>query len=211
MLATFVQKRKFMMTREEILSIVRIWQMTIIKSNGMKEFYNKAIDNLKIYVSEANPIVNHWLRSDMDASEYTFDSLFYEGVIIQPLYRWINNAHIQIQDGIFADKGYLSGTSDFDSFINHVEGEHIACLQFDIPDSFERIDVCSLLPNYNDESEIILPRGLQFRVEEIQTYSTYSEIDDFLNNVGSYSSAKEICDIYGIKRITYYRLSLIRH
>ena len=102
----------------------------------------------------------------------------------------------------------MSCTSEFDSFIHHVDGVNVACLQFDIPDSFERIDICSLLPNYNDESEIILPRGLQFRVEEIQTYSTYSEIEDFLNNVGSYSSAKEICDIYGVKTITNYRLSL---
>lgn len=166
------------------------------------------ISNLRKYVSEATPKVNKLLRNDEDASKYTFDSLFKEGPIPQPLYRLINNEHIHIQDGIFADKGYLSCTSDFDSFINHVEGEHIACLQFDIPDSFERIDVCSLLPNYNDESEIVLPRGLQFRVEEIQTYSTYSEIDHFLNNVGSYSSAKEICDVYGVKTITNYRLSL---
>lgn len=166
------------------------------------------INNLKKYVSEANTKVNHLLRSDMDASMYTFDSIFKEGPIPQPLYRLINNEHIHIQDGIFTDKGYFSCTSNFDSFINHVEGEHIACLQYDIPDSFERIDVCSLLPNYNDESEFILPRGRQFRVEEIQTYSTYSEIEDFLNNVGSYSSAKEICDIYRIKTITNYRLSL---
>lgn len=165
------------------------------------------INNLKKYVSETNPKVNHLLRSDMDASMYTFDSIFKEGPIPQPLYRLINNEHIHIQDGIFTDKGYFSCTSNFGSFINHVEGEHIACLQYDIPDSFERIDVCSLLPNYNDESEFILPRGLQFRVEEIQTYSTYSEIEDFLNNVGSYSSAKEIL-IYRIKTITNYRLSL---
>lgn len=164
--------------------------------------------NLEEYVVKASPKVNQLLRGNIDASEYTFDSLFEKGIVSQPLYRLINNEHIHIQDGIFADKGYLSCTSEFDSFINHVEGEHIACLQFDIPNSFERIDVCSLLPNYNDESEIILPRGLQFRVEEIQTYSTYSEIDHFLNNVGSYSSAKEICDIYGVKTITNYRLSL---
>lgn len=168
-------------------------------------------DNLRKYVSKANPMVNHLLRSDMDASMYTFDSLFKEGSIPQPLYRLINNEHIHIQDGIFADKGYLSCTSDFDSFINHVDGEQIACLQFDIPDSFERIDVCSLLPNYNDESEIILPRGLQFRVESVQEYATPSEIQNFLDNIGSISSAKEICGIYGIKTIAYYRLSLILH
>lgn len=169
------------------------------------------INNLKKYVSEANPIVNQILRKDMDASGYTFDSLFEEGTFTQPLYRWVNNAHIQIQSQTFSDKGYLSCTREFDSFINHVEGENVACMQFDLPDLFKRIDVRALLPDYNDESEIILPRGLQFKVEEIQTYSTYSEIEDFLNNVGSYSSAKEICNIYGIKSITYYRLSQIKN
>ena len=78
-----------------------------------------------------------------------------------------------IQDGIFTDKGYLSCTSDFDSFINHVEGVNIACLQFDIPESFKCIDVCVLLPDYNNEREIILPRGLRFLIEPIQVYSTY--------------------------------------
>ena len=169
------------------------------------------VNNLRKYVSEANPYVNQLLRNDMNASEYTFDSLFEEGVIPQPLYRWTNNTHIQIQSGIFTDKGYLSCASNFDSFIGRDSGDNIACLQFYIPDSFERIDVCTLLPDYNDEREIILPRGVQFRVEQIQTYSTYGELEDFLDNVGSCSSVKEISDIYGIKMITYYRLSLILH
>lgn len=169
------------------------------------------IDNLRKYVSEANPKVNQLLRNDMDASKYTFDSLFEKGIVPKPLYRLINNDHIRIQDGKFTDKGYLSCTSDFDSFIHHVDGVNVACLQFNISDSFQRIDVHALLPDHTDEGEIVLPRGLQFRVEEIQTYSTYSEIEDFLSNVGSYSSAKEICDIYGVKTITYYRLSLIQH
>lgn len=169
------------------------------------------MENLKKYVSEANPMVNHLLRSDLDASMYTFDSLFKEGPIPQPLYRLINNEHIHIQDGIFADKGYLSCTSDFDSFIHHVDGVNVACLQFNIPDSFQRIDVHALLPDHTDEGEIVLPRGLQFRVESVQEYATPSEIQNFLDNIGSISSAKEICGIYGIKTITYYRLSLILH
>lgn len=73
-----------------------------------------------------------------------YNSLFKEGIIPQPLYRLTNNEHIHSQDGIFTDKEYLSCTSDFYSFINHFEGEQIACLQFDIPHSFKRIDVYSL-------------------------------------------------------------------
>ena len=125
-----------------------------------------------------------------------YNSLFEKGIVPQPLYRLINNEHIHSQNGIFTDKENLSCTSDFYSFINHIEGEQIACLQFDIPHSFERIDVYSLLPNYNDESEIILPRGLQFSVEQIQTYSTYSEIQKFLDHIGSISSTKDICYFY---------------
>lgn len=175
----------------------------------MPNKYNKKeLKNLNNYVSESEPNVNKLLRANLTASEYIFDSLFEKGMVPQPLYRLINNEHIHIQDGIFTDKGYLSCTSDFDSFINHIEGEHIACLQFDIPHSFERIDVYSLLPNYNDESEIILPRGLQFSIEQIQTYSTYSEIQDFLDHIESISSTKEICNLYGIKTIHYYKLTL---
>ena len=166
------------------------------------------IENLKKYVSEANPMVNHLLRSDMDASKYTFDSLFKEGTIPQPLYRLINNEHIHIQDGIFADKGYLSCTSDFDLFIHHVGGVDVACFQFDLPDSFECIDVCALLPDYNNESEIILPRRLRFRVESVKEYATPCEIQYFLDNIGSISSAKEICEQYKIGTIHYYKLIL---
>lgn len=165
-------------------------------------------DNLRKYVSEANPKVNQLLRNDMDASMYTFDSLFEEGSIPQPLYRLINNEHIHIQNGEFTDKGYLSCTRDFDSFINHVEGVNIACLQFDIPVSFECIDVCALLPDYNNEREIILPKGLRFRVESVKEYTTLCEIQDFLDNIGSISSAKEICEQYKIETIHHYKLTL---
>ena len=168
-----------------------------------------AFDNLKKYVSEANPEVNQLLRNDMDASMYTFDSLFNEGPIPQPLYRLINNEDIHIQNEEFTNKGYLSCTSDFDSFINHVEGVDIACLQFDMPDRFECIDVCALLPDHIDEGEIILPKGLRFLIEPIQVYSTYSEIQDFLDDIGSISSAKEICEQYKIGAIHYYKLTLI--
>ena len=167
-----------------------------------------AFDNLRKYVSESSPMVNYLLRCDMDASMYTFDSLFKEGLIPQPLYRLINNEHIHIQDGIFADKGYLSCTSDFDSFITHVEGVNIACLKFDMPDHFECIDVCALLPDCNNEREIILPRGLRFLIQSIQVYSTYSEIQDFLDNIESISSAIEICEQYKIGTIHYYELTL---
>lgn len=180
--------------------------MTIIK--WKKEYYNMAIDNLKKYVSEAYPTVNQLLRNGMDASMYTFDSLFEEGSIPQPLYRLTDNKYIHIKDGIFADKGYLSCTYNFDSVIAHVKGVNIACLQFDMPKRFECINVCVLLPENNNEGEIILPRGLRFKVEKIQEYSTPSEIQEFLDNIGSISSAKEICDFYRIGTIHYYKLQL---
>lgn len=169
------------------------------------------INNLRKYVSEANPEVNQLLRNDMNASEYTFDSLFKKGIVPKPLYRLINNEHILIQDGIFTDKGYLSCTSDFDSFIHHVEGVDVACLQLDIPGCIESIDVHALLPDHNNEKEIILPRGLRFRIETEQHYTTYCEIQNLLDNVGSISSAKEICDLYNIKTIHYYKLTLPEH
>lgn len=168
-----------------------------------------AIQKLEEYVSKASPKVNQLLRDNMDALEYTFDSLFEEGIVPQPLYRFVDNNHVHIQNGIFTDKGYLSCTSDFDSFLNHTSGNEVACLQFDIPSPFWRIDVQALLPHSNNESEIILPRGLRFSLERMQTYSTDEEIQELLDNVGSVSSAKEVFDLYGINAIHYYKLSLV--
>ena len=167
-----------------------------------------SIDNLRKYVSEACPEVNQLLRANKDASEYTFDSLFEEGIVQQPLYRFVDNEMANIQGDIFTDKGYLSCTSNFDSFIGHVSGDEVACLQFDIQDHLGRIDVCALLPEYNNEHEIILPRGLEFMVKRYKKYSTYKEIQEFLDMIQSVSSAKEIIDILNIKAIHFYRLSL---
>lgn len=167
--------------------------------------------NLRKYVSEAYPEVNRLLRNNEDASEYIFDSLFERSIIPQPLYRFVNNEHIQISDGIFTDKGYLSCTSDFDAFIGRVDGIDIACLQIEIQDSSPRIDVYALLPSYNNESEFILPRGLEFEVTHMQVFSTYSEIQNFLDSIESTSSAIEICDILKIETIHYYKISLVSH
>ena len=167
------------------------------------------LQNLMNYVSVACPVVNRLLRNNIGASEYTFDTLFEDGIIPNPLYRFVNNEYVYIQDGIFLEKGYLSCTSDFDSFITKVDGENIACLQFDIPNNFRRIEISDLLPDYNNESEIIPPRGLRFCVEQKQVYSTYGEIQEFLDNVDSISCAKEILEFYGFRTIHYYKLSLV--
>ena len=45
--------------------------------------------NLEEYVVKASPKVNQLLRGNIDASEYTFDSLFEKGIVSQPLYRLI--------------------------------------------------------------------------------------------------------------------------
>lgn len=162
------------------------------------------MDNLKKYVSEALPEVNKLLRNNEDASKFTFDNLFEIGIVPQPLYRLIDNKHIQIRHGKFTDKGYLSCTSDFDSFVDSVGVSDIACLQFDIPCEFPMIDVCVLLCEYNDEKEIILPRGIEFKLEQERRYSTYNEIQEFLDMIYSVSSAKEFTGI------TFYELSLVK-
>ena len=155
------------------------------------------IKNLKGYVAQCEPRVNILLRNGLDASDLTFDQLFQIGFIPKPLYRAMNNKDFIItEEGIFTDKGYLSCTSDIDSFISHVTGDYLACLQFDIPDEFSRIDVHQTLPDYNDEKEFILPRGLKFQVVQKQKFSTHAEIQEFLDTVQSYTSARDILEHY---------------
>lgn len=167
------------------------------------------LDNLKKYLSEAHPVVNKLLRANEDASKYTFDSMFEDSEVPQPLYRLIDNEHVFIQDRVFEDKGYLSCTTDIDSFIAHVCGDEIACLQFNIQKMLLTINVRDKFPNYNDESEIILPRGLKFTIELKHVYSTHEEIQEFLERVESMSSVKEICELYRITKIYHYELSLL--
>lgn len=166
------------------------------------------IDNLRNYVSEACPTVNSLLRCNEEASSYAFDSLFIEGTVPSPLYRLIDNENINIQDGIFTDPGYLSCSDSIDSFIAHVSGSEVACLQFNIPAVFNRVDIRSLIPEHTDEGEIILPRGLRFRVDHVRRYSTREEIQEFLEMVQSDSSVGEICEIYKIQAIHFYKLTL---
>ena len=165
-------------------------------------------NNLIKYVSESDPEVNVLLRNGKDASAYTFDSLFEMGAIPQPLYRLINNEHFQVQDNTFIDQAYLSCTRDVDAFINHVQGENLACLHFDIYDELPMIDVHTILKDHNDENEVVLPRGLRFKVELVKIHSSSDDIQEFLDIVNSNYSVKEIRDIYKIINIFYYKLTL---
>lgn len=166
------------------------------------------LDNLRKYVSESDPVVNALLRNNKDASDYTFDSLFKVESFPRPLYRLINNDYFQVHDNIFVDQAYLSCTRDVDLFINHVQGENVACLHFDIYDEFPMIDVHTILKDYNDENEVILPRGLRFKVELMKIHSSLDDIQEFLDIVNSIYSVNEIRDIFKIINIYYYKLTL---
>lgn len=173
----------------------------------------KEIVKLRSYVNSAEPEVNRLLRNDQDASDLTFDSLFERGVIPHPLYRLMDNKYIRacIHDDIFMDQGYLSCTTDVDKFIGRVTGDVIACLEFDIQDEFDRIDVNVLLPEFNDEKEIILPKGLGLKLTLEGEYSNETEIQLFLNRIKSSCSAREIYGLLNIKKIFYYKASLIKN
>lgn len=167
------------------------------------------LENLRSYVCTSEPKVNKLLRNNQDASELTFDELFKATPDPQTLFRVLGNKHICSKNNLFSDKAYLSCSKDIDSFINHINDDDIACIQFHIPKGFQIIDVCSLLPEQNDEKEIILPRGLVFKIESKQKYSGIEEIKEFLKTVNSDLSEKEICNIYKIETIYFYKLTNI--
>lgn len=166
------------------------------------------LENLRLYVCASEPKVNKLLRNNQDASELTFDELFKASSEPQTLFRVLNNKHIDTQNNLFSDKAYLSCSKDIDCFINHINGDDIACIQFHIPQGFLTIEVSSLLPEQNDEKEVILPRGLVFNIESEEKYSGREEIEKFLEIVNSDLSVREICDIYQIKTIHFYKLTL---
>ena len=148
------------------------------------------LENLKNYISQSEPEVNKLLRQGKDASNLTFDNLFRVGSIPQPLYRILPNNCVHINKDEFTDSAYLSYTEDIDLFIGHVTGDDIACLQFEFAQNYNRIVVNDLLPKFNHEKEIILPKGLTFSVNDIRYHSNQHEIKIFLKKMNSSISEK---------------------
>lgn len=165
---------------------------------------------LKDYVEMANPELNIELRNGIvSENALEFEKLFETGPVPNVLYRLMPNEFVHVNKGVICDPGYLSCTEDVDKFLGHIEGQHIACLKINLESPMSRINVCKRLQSHNDESEYILPRNLRLRVEEINNYAGRMQLNRFLNDVNSVTSADELVDILRIKEVTMYLLSII--
>lgn len=97
---------------------------------------NTAIEHLRAYITKSEPLVNRQLREGKEHVDGLFDSLFTTKEEPKTLYRLLPNSFVSIvkdnEKDIFTDKAYISCSSNFDSFIGHVDDADIACLMINI-------------------------------------------------------------------------------
>jgi len=161
------------------------------------------IDNLRKYLTEAEPQVNRELRN---ASLFTFDGLFEDGNVPEFLYRLLPKEYVRIdENNIYCDAGYLSCTANADNFISHVFGQNIACLKIKLNSPTSRVVVKELIYDTNDEEEYILPRNLKLNCMQQQVFSGCDQFKLFVEQENLYISGREI-EMNGIHSITLYDL-----
>lgn len=162
---------------------------------------------LKDYVERADPELNIGLRNgNVSEKALQFDTFFDFGEVPKKLYRWMPNECIKInEDDIIADSAYLSCSSDIDSFLNHTNGNNIACLVIQMPQKAKHINVQSKLPGHNNEGEYILPRNYPLKKVGMRICTNSKEMDDFLYDENGVVSGKELLAI-GIRTIQVYYL-----
>jgi hypothetical protein len=160
---------------------------------------------LRRYVSVAEPTINKQLREGTaDEREVTlFDTLFTNACLPSALYRWLPSAAVQINDKIIVDNAYLSCSQRVDDFINHINDDNPACYIIKTYDGLKSIDVNRTLPDFNDEGEYVLPRGMKLQVLSDKVYQQ-PDYNKFLSDIHCDSiSNKELIDNYqSIRLIT---------
>ena len=162
------------------------------------------IASLRAYVGSNEPLVNKKLRIGKTPIDGLFDGLMKtkSGPIV--LYRFLPRCFVQMNDETeYHDNAYLSCSDSFDSFINHVVGEDLACLMIRIKGTYDCVHVNEYLPDHNDEGEYILPHGHSFHVCERTLYSA-NEFKILLLRTGCDENPRILSDIYHIKTITLF-------
>lgn len=171
------------------------------------------LDILKEYVKNSDSI-NDSLRKGIDIPEIKIlDSLLVEGEVPRYLYRLLDNKDVKIAgNSSILDAGYLSCSSCFDDFIDNTgEVKHMACYRIEEASPISRIIVNELLPDQNDEGEIILPRNLPLQIIDNIDYSGVGDFERLLEEVKCDSTGpKELFYAMGIETITLYRLRVVR-
>ena len=171
------------------------------------------LDILKEYVQNSE-LINGNLRNGIDIPEIKFlDGLLVEGEVPRYLYRLLDNKDVKITDkNSILDAGYLSCSSRFDDFIDNTGNvKHMACYRIEEASPISRIIVKELLPDQNDEGEIILPRYLLLQIVDNIDYNGVDGLERLLEEVECDSTGpKELFYAMGIETITLYRLRVVR-
>lgn len=171
------------------------------------------LDILKEYVKDSKPI-NDSLRNGIDIPEIEIlDGLFVEGEVPRYLYRLLDNCDVKTTgEKQIIDAAYLSCSSHFDDFIDNTGNvKHMACYKIEEASPISRIIVKDLLPDSNDEGEIILPRNLLLQIVDVIDYCGVDSFGKLLEDIECYSTGpKELFYAMGIETITLYRLRVVR-
>lgn len=184
-----------------------ICDMCILQDN--KEMENREKNNLKEYVTKADPEVNKLLRKGEADVDGLFDGLFLYGKTPETLYRYLPNCNVNILDNIYCDKGYLSCSKDSSKFIGKVDASDLAVLIIKIPHKTCRIDVNEILDGCNDEGEFILPRETKlYEIRNSERFETEDGLTRFIDSVCPDERYRSLTDIYHIESITSYYLEL---
>lgn len=171
------------------------------------------LDVLKEYVKNSNSINDNLRKSIGIPEKEILDGLFVEGEVPHYLYRLLDNSDVEITGkNSIHDAAYLSCSSCFDGFIDNTgEVKHMACYRIEEASPISRIIVNELLPDQNDEGEIILPRNLPLQIIDIIDYSGVDDFERLLREVECDSTGpEELFYAMGIERITLYRLRVVR-
>lgn len=177
--------------------------------NIKAENKERALEVLRHYVTEAEPIINRQLRSGIEDGEAIrlLDSLFTDNKHPKYLYRWLPSQYVTLHNNKMIDKAYLSCSKDVDYFANHVTDRDLTCCKINTS-GCKTIDVCTLLPDCNNEGEFILPRNLVLEVTADKLYRQ-TEFTQFLRDIHcDFIRDTEMIDIYDIESIRVINASI---
>lgn len=150
-----------------------------------------SLELLKHYVEASEPTLNSDLRKGKVTQDaLLFDTLFELENVPSKLYRWVPECYIKCENGIYKDLAYFSCSKDVDSFLNHVDGDKMACFVIEMPTKAKCINVQKLLPCHNEEGEYILPRNAQLQINNQKTIESANLMERFIREENGEISAK---------------------
>ncbi len=143
----------------------------------------EALEYLDIYISQASPKINQYLRNKTQESENEADNniiqtlrTLFEGCE-QPktLYRVLPSCFVITNNSCYRDPAFLSTSINLSDVLPKFAATHgnNALLVINIPKGYPILDVNKHCPQYNDEGEIILLPDSSFYITGQCSYSRH--------------------------------------